>query len=321
MALSSHWLITLSPGLGGTTPLPIGVAAPNPAETVWRLGIGGVVTSPRSVPGFDLILVTALYNNGVSVGYTPDPALEAVVWRGDDQPNLFFPEVLWISAVAGTLQLSIPAADTIGLEPGHYRLRVGLTVGDVRLLAFDGGLDIAEVPGSDLDRTPYVTNRDLLFYYDQLSTLQNYTSDETGFAEQRVDASDQFDRMLIERYNPRPGFVRNRNPTYDPILGYDVPDPALVPPSKADLTAYLSAGGLIVEQKAREMVARMTIALILDRQETQDQNPYREHAQTMRDRVTQLWAGYQAQIDSNSNAVPDYLIDRDVIFLPAGAAP
>jgi hypothetical protein len=324
MAAPAHWLITIG-GVGGTPtpppPIPAGINVPNPGETSWTLGVGGAPVSPEVAAGWDLVLVTTLYNNGVALSYTPDPALEAVVWRGDDQPNAFFPQVTWISAVAGSLRAAIPASATAGLEPGHYRFRVGVTVQGVRLLAYDGGLDIRESAGSDALRRPYVEGRDLEFYYPQIGKMQVFRSDPTAFLVHRVDASDQFDRMLVNRYLARPGYARRRFPDYDPVLGYDRPDPTLAPPSKAQLTAWLAQGGYRIDPIGREMIARMAIALVLDRQETMDSNPYRDHGKEMQDRIAALWRGYQAQIDADLDLVPDWLIDTDATFLPAGAAP
>jgi hypothetical protein len=127
--------------------------------------------------------------------------------------------------------------------------------------------------------------------------------------------------MLTNRYLARPGFTKRRAPGYDPVLGYDVPDPTLAAPTKAQLTAWLAQGGYRIDQVGREMIARMAIRLVLDRQETMDANPYRDHGKEMVDRVNELWAGYQAQIDADLDLVPDWLIDTDATFLPAGAAP
>lgn len=318
-----HWLLMSDPATSPPPPeIPDGVVPPNPAETFWRLGsASGAAVAPSVAAGFELVLATSLRNNGQALAFDPLDPLEAVVWRGDDAADLFFPDVAWSSAPDGTLTLAVRAGDTAGLEPGRYSLRVGVTAQGFRMLAYDGVIQIEGSPGSDAPRVPYVTGRDLTFYYDQNGTFHNDESDQAAFLRQRVDASDEFDRMLVTRYMARPGFARRRFPDYDPDLGYDRPDPTLAPPTRAQLTDWLKAGGLVVEQKAREIVARMALFLILDRQETESQNVYRQHAQEQRARAAELWAGYQAQIDADLDGIADWLIGIDATFLPAGAAP
>lgn len=325
MSTNAQWLLTLASGTdGGVTPpppIPADLITPDPAETRWALGPGGVPVSPSVAAGWDLVLTTTLYNRGVPLSFSAAPGLEAVVWKGSDLTNLFFPTVAWVDATAGKLRLVIPAGDTAALEPGHYRMRVGIDVEGARLLAYDGGLDVLEAPGAATYRRPYVTGKDLEYYYPALGSMQVYRSDPTNFLAHRADASDQFDRMLLNRYLARPGFTKRRFPNSDDVLGYDRPDPTVAAPTKAQLTTWLAQGGYRIDQLGREMIARMAIRLVLDRQETMDANPYRDHGKEMVDRVNELWAGYQAQIDADLDLVPDWLIDTDATFLPAGAAP
>lgn len=324
MAAASHWLMSIGTGSVPTPPPPIPGALnlPNPGETTWRLGVGGVPVQPRVRAGWDLVLTTTLYNNGVLLSYPPEAILEAVAWTGGGQPNAFFPQVQWDSAPAAAIRVAFPGTATASIEPGRYRFRVGLTSQGVRMVAYDGTLDVEASPGTaSAGRIPYVTGEDLSFYYDKLPKFQNRDVDQAGFRAQCVEASDQHDRRLINGYMARPGYTKKRQPAYDPDLGYDVPDPTVAPPTKAQLTAWLAAGGLRVDAVAREIISRLAIALVLDRVSVQDGNNYRDEAQAQRDRADTLWRSYQAEVSSVPGSPPDWLIDSDATSLPAGAAP
>lgn len=318
----------LYPGTGKGAVAPVVVPTePNPAETVWILGPDGAVVALKATPGFAITWDTTLKNNGAVVPFDPADALDASVWRGQQEASLFSPAVAWVDATEGTLSLSIGANQTTTLDKGVYRIQVGVTADGARVLAYDGTLELADTVGSEAVRVPYCTERDMRRYYDQIDMLINRFGDTTGFLDVRVDVSDEIDRRLIKRYNPRFGFVKVRGNAINPASGsMDVASPTAIAPSKKDLTDALAAGGLIVERDLREIAARRAIADILDRQEVEGANGYRTEAQAMRDRADRIWTTYQAQVVFDGTAYvqastyPAALIDMDVILLPVGTA-
>jgi hypothetical protein len=170
-------------------------------------------------------------------------------------------------------------------------------------------------------RAPYVAAADLLLFYDQLPALKNPAVDDGAYTAQIAKASDQFDRDLLVRYDPRPGFVKTRLLAPDPDLGRDVPTAYASAPSPFQLSAYLKAGCVVADTNVREVVARRAIALILDRQEVYDRNTFRQEAQAMRDMADALWKTFDVQIDTDLDGTADMLVGRDVILLPPGTAP
>jgi hypothetical protein len=280
------------------------------------------------VAGSDRSWGTTLKNAaGVALAFDPADPLDAAVWAGGDvgAPTIFRPSVAWVSAPDGTVSLTVAAAQTATLDPGVYKIHVGVTAGGARAIGFDGQLEVLPAPGTATLGTPYCTFADMLLYYDQVGTLANRRADEANFLGQRMRAKTELDRMIILRYGARSGMVLTRRNTFDPILQtFDVPTPSAAAPSKAQLTAYLNAGGLIAEDLAREMTAKWAIAFVLERQTTASgRNPYPEEAERFRQMAMAIWRCYQAQIDTSDplDGVADLLIGRDVIILPPGTAP
>jgi hypothetical protein len=278
------------------------------------------------VAGSDRSWGTTLRNAGGALVFDPSDPLDADVWAGGEGSSalavLFHPTVAWDDAAAGTAILSVAAAQTATLDPGTYRLQVGVTTGGARAIGFDGQLQVLEAPGTAEAGTPYCSYADMILYYDQIGVLANRRTDEANFLAQRMRAKVEIDRMLVLRYDPRSGRTMTRQTERHPSLGYDVPDPDAIPPSPAQLSAYLQAGGLILEDMVREMAAKLAIALVLERQ-LAGGNAYRDEADRFRLMAERMFRCYQAQIDTSDplDGVADLLIDRDVIFLPEGTAP
>jgi len=313
-------------------PTPGGIE-PNPAETAWTLGAGGAVASPSVAPGFAMGLATVLLNAGVVVPYTSGAVLDASVWRGGEEASLFSPAVAWIDATMGTLTLGIAVGQSSGLEQGKYRLQVGVTgVGGVRSLAYDGWLEVGDSPGNVAAPLAWCDYEDMLLYSDAIKSLGGSRGvDLTAFLAQRAEETAKRSREMVIRYRQRPGYTRVRQSTPDPIIGQDPANAAAVALSKGDLTTALATvGGIVLEEKLREIIARGAIALVLGRQTTVgNSQAYRQEAAEQRSRADELFKCYQAQIHTASpivspspiGPVSDFLIDRDCILLPPGTSP
>ncbi len=296
--------------------VPAVLVQPEPAETAWTRGVGGTVVAPALVAGCDLLLATTLRNNGRALAFDPGTVLAAEVTAGAESSVLFAPAATWIDAGAGTLVLFFAGNSTTTLDPGTYTLR--LLVGTV--LAYDGALRIDPASSGVVVGPAWATAADM----QRLSTVirsMKAAADLANFAAEIAEQTETLRRELTLRYDPLPGFVLVRQPVRDPQLGFDVPDPAAIPPTPAQYGQYLRAGGLILEQWVRDVVARRAITEILERQVTKS---YGDEAAMMRDRARADLAAYELQIDTDGDGVADLLVapaGTRVTLLPAGTAP
>ena len=209
--------------------------------------------SLKVAQGFDETWGSVLLNRGVPTPYPPSAPFDAAVWRGGDEAVLFAPAATWVDAAKATFAVAVSASQTAGLDPGLYRMQVGVSYGGVRSLAFDGTLEVLEAPGAGTSRAPYVTGRDLLYWYDQLGTLQTIKGGDATFLDQRAESSDEFDRDLEVAFNQNRHQVRTRRPTKDPVLDtFDVPDPTARPPGSLEFAAIVGRGGVIIDRNSRE---------------------------------------------------------------------
>lgn len=300
---------------------------PNPAETVWTLDSTGAVVSPSVVIGFAVTLNTTLMNNGVVVSYSDTPTIDAAVWVGGDEAALFAPTMTVISATLGTISLAISAAQSSATFEGTYRLQVGVTDGAVRSVAYDGFLVVLPSTGDVVPTIVWCQESDMILRSTAIRSMQTtrQTNDATGFLLQREEATLEWTRRIVKRYNPRPGFILTRQNTVDIISGQDVALPGALAPSKEDLTTALSTfGGIVLEAQLRQIVARYAIALVLRRQATgASSRDFVMEADAQEKMAEDLFNCYQANIVTAApiGGNTNFLIDADCIILPAGTAP
>jgi len=276
--------------------------------------------------GSDRSWSSVLQNQGVPTPYPTSAMLDAAVWRGGEEAVLFRPTVTWIAAAAGSFTLAVAVTQTATLDPGSYRLQVGVTSGGLRSIAFDGAIEITDAPGAGIEPPTWCSSADMRRYSHLIQILVARKGvDVTGWLDERTAVTAELFRDLVLRYNPGPGSVRRRQLVMDPVLGFDVPVDSTLAPSPARVSAWLSIpGGLILEARVREIVARRSVALVLDLQATSGQGEaYRTEAEAQRVMADALYLDYRAQVDATNppDGIADYLIDRSVILLPPGTAP
>lgn len=278
----------------------------------------------RIIAGSDATWATTLLNEGAPVSFPSNATFAATVSRGGEEASLFTPTVTWTNSSLGQVTLSIAAAQTESLDAGVYVLQVFVLGGGTRTAAFDGSLEVLPTVGSVTPPVAWCSYEDLLLYSDQIKAVRAAKGvDVTGFLSQRAKETSELSRDIVLRYNPFYGFVRVRSNVVNLGCGsMDVASPTAVAPSKADLTNALAAGGLILETKLREIVARRTVALIFSRQETGgNAQVYRQESMDQRAMADELFWRYQAQVDLDNDGMPDALFDKGVILLPEGTAP
>ena len=253
-------------GLGPDTIL-VPPIEPNPAETVWTLGVDGAFVVPSVVSGASVLLATTLYNNGVVVGYESDAVIDASVWIGGHAPVSFTPSAAWIDSAAGTLSLIVSSVQSAAVAAGLYRMQVGVTpMGGLPRHRLRRDVQVFPSPASITPACPTsrsTTSRTITTRSRPCRITSTTRPDSRKFASSK---SNLFDRRIELRNNPLPGMVLTRQNIIDPIVGQDVALPTAVPPSQAQITTSLGRGGLILEQMAVEQVRTRVIANILKRQ-------------------------------------------------------
>lgn len=259
-------------------------------------------------------------------GYSADTPLSVLLWAGEDQaaitPGL---EVAWDEEgddETGPFEraiLTVPGASTLALAPGPYDYLVEVVVGGEAAPACKGSIEVIGRPGAAAGPYTLTTYRMMRSLYPGIQDMRDEEADLAGFARQRSLATAEFLRLIIERYNPRPGYNLRRSATFDPVHGYEAQDKATAPPTVAQLRAALAAGGLVVDPPDDEIVglivARLAVFYVLDRQGAS----YVQDAQGMRIRGLLELDGYRAYVDLDDDGVADVLIHKGCTFL--GEAP
>ena len=121
------------------------------------------------------------------------------VWRGDDQPTLVSPTTTWVSATAGTFQVTMNDADSSTLEVGQFRIQTIAVRTGRTATVLDGFLDIKSAPGTATARPVYGTYQDMTKYAPWIQNLQT-EDDLEGFADQRADAREWLDNIIVKNY-------------------------------------------------------------------------------------------------------------------------
>lgn len=244
--------------------------------------------------------------------------LTAKVWIGDDQAPVFSPAVILDGdAPTADVVIRFSRADTAALEPGDYLLQGWADKDGVHNVIFGDEpiiLRITPSPGTDTPRLAWVTADDLRGFNSDVDRFLDANANQSGWREERADATENLKRDIVDRYMARPGFARRRGTTFDPIHGYDVPDYVTPPPTKASLRAALDANGLTLDPIAKEIVVKHALKRILSDELTNDprSNPYAAFAQSCLADAERLFASWQATVAFEGY---DAIIDRDVTFL------
>lgn len=245
--------------------------------------------------------------------------LACKVWEGDDQTPVATPTVIPNGATPTDLYvIKFVDTDTALLEPGDYGMLATLTRGSQTVPMTAGAiLRILPKPGVGVARLTLVTHDQVLSFASSIDAVLRVGQDQSGFREQRADASAEFLRLLLDRYQPRPGFSRVRKSYPHPRQGYDWQSFGIKPPTKAAIQAAINSTGLVMDEVATEIVCRIAIALILGDEVAGDGRGggYGAIATANRSRATSLMRTYQAYVAFPPNVAPNVIIDHDVTFL------
>ena len=266
---------------------------------------------------------------GDPVTYSASDTPSAQIWAGDDRAAIASISCAWNGTDYSNVVVTFLAADTTNQEPGVYPIRVLVTTlanPTQPILVFQGEIEITPSPGSATAAPIYGTYDDVLTYWPAAVGLQLGAVDQAQLREVMGKAREILDDLIWWRYNPQPGFQRRRGTTYNGVHGFDVQDVSTAPISKATLRTLLDTNKMTVDATVKEMAARLAIALLLERPKAfltsttttvpkPDENPYLAESKTQNDKVLNLFAQWQAELDTNADDDPDLLIARDCVFL------
>lgn len=248
--------------------------------------------------------------------YTGAEEITGVIWAGDEAAPLITFAPAWLVPAQGTYAIALTPAQTAMLEPGTYTVDIRLADGSADFLRAQ--LDVLPSAGTAAPLFSYVTFGQLTRFAGQVDRLQDAVADETGFAEQRAQASQDFDRMVLARYRPQPGRSRRYLAADGSAPGpYPVfaPGPGgAPPPTRAAVAALLGTPAVMVNADVVECVARLALSIIYLGQPGRD-SPYRESGNSERGLALQAFRRCQVEIDTDADGVAELRLDQDVTFL------
>jgi hypothetical protein len=184
-------------------------------------------------------------------------AITSRVWPGENQPTLLAPTTTWISAPLGTFQVTFNDADTQALEFGQYRIQTTAARGGRTAVLLDAFLQVTPAPGAATARPTYGPFSDMVKYARWITNLQD-PDDLEGFADQRADAREWLDNIILLNYR---GASLGRFGAHSQAAfgwGWAGPRRSLIPSQW--LQTALAANQLLVRPQVLRIVAFRAIA-------------------------------------------------------------
>lgn len=265
----------------------------------------------------------------VITSYTVDDVLSAAVWAGKDQLAVLTPLVEWHDPAAGTVDMTITAAQlaTAGVT-GLYRVDLVVTTitNGEPSLGWSGPLQIEDAPGATAVLSTYATLDDVTSVAPGIEQqFQSKAGDLAGFLAQRHEARVTFEMMVTNRYRPQPGRSRrlvdaahSAAGSYQVLSGSSDSSP---PPTLAQLKTWFSTSRLLVTEQIRLHNAYLAAALVYEDQiavSSQNAGSYAALATLYRGRAEDYWKRVVVEFDSSATvpaATASHRIDRDCTFL------
>jgi hypothetical protein len=257
-------------------------------------------------------------NGDVVTTYTEAAELLAEVWTGDDQETLFEPTVEWESVDEGKVRITFASADTETLAEGDYPVMLSITASGLTAKRRIALLRVSLAPGTAEPRPVYCTYGDMLRYAGGLAADLGDISDQTGFADERADARSEIDETLMSRVEWQ---LTNRVQRADPFHAWDFTrtwNPTLDSDGGntselEDFRDYLSDGKLRTDARLKEIAARLSVALVYDRQSASGAaviagrgNEFKATAAEFRRRALMMLYGWVGWIDADEDGVYEY---------------
>jgi hypothetical protein len=253
----------------------------------------------------------------ITNAYTGSEVFAGSVWAGDDRAPLISFAPTWLVPAQATYDLRLSPAQTATLEVGTYALSVKFADGSGEVLR--ALLEILPSPGTAAPLFSYITYQQMMvFSQGQVERLQDAVSDETGFAEQRNQASLEFDSWVLSRYQPIPGRSRRYVTSdgggagsYRAFGPGPTGDPA---PSRSTIRSYLGTTKLLPNADVVECVARLALSIVYLAAPGRD-NPYREAGNSERQLAIQAFKRALVEFDTNADGIAEIRVDQDITWL------
>jgi hypothetical protein len=255
-------------------------------------------------------------DGAVVTSYLGTEAIAGTVWGGDDRVPLLTLSPTWDSAPDGTVTVPIPAAQSGTLEPGEYGVDVYLA--DMSANFYRGSLSILPSAGTDATPFSYATYQQMLAFAGQVGRLQDLDTGEALFAPQLAQASTDFDRLVLNRYQPQPGrsmrYVSSGGTSPGAYLVWSPGPGGVDPPTRQQLAGFLGTAAVVVNADLIECVAQLALAQIYLGQPGR-QNPYREAGEWHRAAAMDAFRRCFVELDTDGDGVADLRVDQDCIWM------
>ena len=249
--------------------------------------------------------------------------LSCRLWAGDGTAPTATPSAAWVRADASgaVLRVTLAPADTAGLEPGTYRLRVDVTTSGQAVPCYDGSIRLTEAPGTRPAPLVYCTRRDLADEADWVEDLFDSEEGMAGFLDKRALASRWVDRQAMARVART---LRSQAARHAPVVSLDpivpasgvdggpdwgpstIPDTTLRSQEDA-FRALLDAGALILDAPTARLTALYALHLICrNRPGKAGESAYRDMAPQYQRSAARMLPGVVFRLDADGDGLADY---------------
>jgi hypothetical protein len=245
---------------------------------------------------------------GSPSGLSGADSVSAAIWNGDDGAVLATPTCVWATAPT-SLTLTITSTDTASLTAQPYPIRAYITHSGQVIPAWRGWLDLRSTPGSATAKPTYSTFSDMCLYAGDWIRKVMIETSESGFQTERARARTRLEEVILARYRPSAFMYRADLSLggYGTNFAPEAPNPWL--------KTQLAANYLIVTNKVIEICSRLAIyyACTQSLGTPGKDNVYEAEGMRQKAEASRLFKSYVAEIDINSDGLPDLTINCGVL--------
>lgn len=225
--------------------------------------------------------------------------LSVNVWPGGSQAVTFNPTAIWLDPTgAATYQLTIGASQTATLAAGRYEGATYLSRNGLRSKIDGFELVLTQAAGTDTLRPVYCQLTDMLKFAPWLQNVQA-REDLTGFADQRADAREWYENIVLRCY--RGGGWGNYNEHSAAAFAFAGGGPRKQIGKSIWLTQQLAANKLMVLPEVVKVNALYAIYMVCNAQIARKDNPYDAFAARYYAQAQTLVCNSTAQLDITGN--------------------
>lgn len=244
--------------------------------------------------------------------------LTCKVWAGQDQQTIFAPAITWISATAGTYQISFNNADTMGWLPSIFRVQAYATRGIRTAPIGDMTLKLLYAPGTAQALPVYGSLQDMLRYVRWIQQLSIFETDETGFLTQRNEARQWLENLGQRHYRLNAGLN---------LQTFGNPVPSWGPRRTGQNSKYLQqqfdANFLMVDppRRVKEITSKYAAFLVLQdiiSGTGQRDSWYRDKSNWCMDECSNLSKSMSLELDINNDGYPEITIELGLVDVLRG---